>query len=105
MRKFALTLVLFLPALIQAADLRPIVKREAGRCAVAWQRNDYEGVLAFLPPRVIQQNGGRTAALKKIKGQFSLARDYGVDRMDFTAGQPATPAPLGKWLTSLIPLT
>jgi len=94
-----------LAAVSLAADLRPVIRREAGKCAAAWQRNDYEGVLAFLPPRVVQQSGGRAAALKEIKSQFSLARDYGVERMDFTAGQPATPGTQGKWLTSLVPLT
>ena len=96
---------LLLPVLIHAADFRPVIKREAGKCAAAWQRNDYAGVLAFLPPRVIQQTGGRMAALKKIRSQFSLARDYGVERMDFIAGQPTPTTPLGKWLTSLVPLT
>lgn len=106
MRKFLLLLGFFLAATaMPAADLRPGIKRDAAKCAAAWQRNDYEGVLAFLPPRVIQQSGGRAAALKKIKNQFSLARDYGVERMDFTTGKPAIPRLLGKWLTSLVPLT
>ena len=106
MRNLCLLVGLLLwPVAIYAADLRPAIKREAAKCAAAWQRNDYEGVLAFLPPRVIQQSGGRPAALKKIKSQFSLARDYGVDRMDFLAGQPSTPIPRAKWLTSLVPLT
>ena len=88
-----------------AADLRPVITREAGKCAAAWQRNDYEGVLGFLPPRVVQQNGGRKAALKKIKSTFNKAEEYGVQRMDFTAGQPTPPQTIGKWLTSLVPLT
>lgn len=97
--------LLFLPAAIRGADLRPVILRDAAKCAAAWQRNDYEGVLAFLPPQVIKQSGGKAAALKKIKSQFSLARDYGVDRMDFTAGKPTIPRTLGKWLTAMVPLT
>lgn len=106
MRRFFLLLGFLLTATaIPAADLRPAIKRDAAKCAAAWQRNDYAGVLAFLPPRVIQQSGGRAAALKKIKNQFSLARDYGVERMDFNPGQPAIPRTVGKWLTSLVPLS
>ena len=97
--------LLLLPALIHAADLRPAIKREAGKCAAAWQRNDYEGVLAFLPPRVIQQSGGRKTALKKIKSTFNKAEEYGVQRIDFSPGQPSSPQTVGKWLTSLIPLS
>lgn len=97
--------LLLLPAATHGADLRPVILRDAAKCAAAWQRNDYEGVLAFLPPQVIKQSGGRAAALKKIKSQFSLARDYGVSRMDFSAGQPATPKAAGKWLTAMVPLT
>lgn len=90
---------------LQGADLRPVVKREAVKCAAAWQRNDYEGVLAYLPPRVIQQSGGRKAALNKIKSQFNKAGEYGVERMDFSPGEPSSPKTVGKWLTSLVPLT
>ena len=106
MRKFCFILgLLLLPAAMLAADFRPVIQREAGKCAAGWQRNDYEGVLAFLPPQVIKQSGGRAAALKKIKNQFNLARDYGVDRVDFLPGQPTTPKTMGRWLTSLVPLT
>ena len=106
MRKLCLFLgLLLLPTLMHAADLRPVIKNEAGKCAAAWQRNDYEGVLAFLPPRVIQQNGGRKAALKKIKGTFNKAEEYGVQRMNFSPGQPTPPKTIGKWLTSIVPLT
>ncbi len=100
-----LFVLLFLPAIASAADLRSAITREALKCAAAWQRNDYEGVLAYLPPQVIKQNGGKKAALKKIQNTFSLARDYGVERMDFSPGQPATPKPQGKWLASLVPLS
>jgi hypothetical protein len=106
MRYLSFIFSLFLlPAAIHGADLRPVITREAGKCAATWQRNDYEGVLAFLPPQVIKQSGGRAAALKKIKNQFNLAREYGVDRMDFSPGQPATPRTVGKWLTAMVPLT
>ena len=97
--------LLLLPVALHAADLRPVITREAGKCAAAWQRNDYEGVLGFLPPRVVQQNGGRKAALKKIKSTFNKAEEYGVESMDFTAGQPTPPLTISKWLTSLVPLT
>lgn len=106
MSKFCFILgLLLLPAAMHAADFRPVIKREAGKCAAACQRNDYEGVLAFLPPQVIKQSGGHKAALKKIKTQFSLAREYGVERMDFLHGQPATPKMIGRWLTAMVPLT
>ena len=106
MRNLCLTLGLFLlPTLIYAVDVRPIIKREAGKCAAAWQRNDYAGVLAFLPPRVIQQNGGRRAALKKIRDTFNKAEEYGVQRIDFSPGQPTPPKTIGKWLSSIVPLT
>ncbi len=103
-RLFFLLSLMVLSAATYAADLRPVIKREAGKCAAAWQRNDYEGVMAFFPPQMIKQSGGRTAALKKIKTQFNLARDYGVERIDFRPGQPASPTALGRWLTSLVPL-
>ena len=106
MRTLGLILLLvFLPAALLAADLTPIIKREASKCASAWQRSDYEGIVSYLPPRVIQQMGGRVAVLRELKAQFAEAREYGVERMQATLGQPSTPKPLGQWLTSLIPLT
>lgn len=106
MRNFRLLFgLLFLPSFLWGADLRPVIMREAGKCAAAWQRNDYESVLTYLPPQVIQKSGGRAAALKKIKSQFHLAKEYGVERMDFSPGQPAVPKPVGRWLVALVPLT
>ena len=97
--------LLLLPAALRAGDLRPVIRREAGKCAAAWQRSDYEAILAYLPPRVIQQSGGRAAALREVKGQFAQAREYGVEQLEAIPGQPAIPKPMGRWLTSLVPLT
>jgi hypothetical protein len=97
--------LLLLPAAMRAGDLRPVIKREAGKCAAAWERSDYEKILAYMPPQVIQQSGGRAAVLREVKGQFAQARESGVEQLEAIPGQPATPKPLGRWLTSLIPLT
>jgi hypothetical protein len=97
--------LLLLPAALRAGDLRPVIKREAGKCAAAWERSDYEEILAYLPPQMIRQSGGRAAALRELKGQFAQAREYGVEQLETIIGQPATPKPMGRWLTSLIPLT
>ena len=97
--------LLLLPAALRAGDLRPVIKREAGKCAAAWQRSDYEKILAYLPPQVIQQSGGRAAVIRKVKGQFAQAREYGVEQWEAISGLPGTPKPMGRWLTSLIPLT
>ena len=106
MRDLCFLLGLLLPpAAIGAADLRPVIKREAGRCAAAWERTDYEKILAYLPPQVIQQSGGRAAMLREIKGQFAQAREYGVEQWEAFPGQPSPPKPMGRWLTSIVPVT
>jgi hypothetical protein len=97
--------LLLLPAAMRAGDLRPVIKREAGKCAAAWQRSEYEKILAYMPPQVIQQSGGPAAVLREVKAQFAQAREYGVEQLEAIPGQPATPKPMGRWLTSLIPLT
>jgi hypothetical protein len=94
-----------LPAALRAVDLRPVIKREAGRCAAAWEWSDFEKILAYLPPQVIQRSGGRAAMLQEIKGHFARVREYGVEQWEAFPGLPATPKPIGRWLTSLIPLT
>lgn len=98
-------LIFLLPVALPAADFTPTIRREASKCASAWQRSDYEGIISYLPPRVIQQMGGRAAVLRELKAQFAEAREYGVERMQATLGQPSTPKQFGQWLTSLIPLT
>ena len=97
--------LLLLPAAMHAGDLRPVIKREFGKYAAAWQRSDYGMILGYLPPQVMQQSGGRAAVLREVKGQFAQAREYGVEQLEIIPGQPATPKLLGRWLTSLIPLT
>ena len=106
MRIFHLFFLSFLmPVVVGAVDLTPIIKREASKCASAWQRSDYEGIISYLPPRVIQQMGGRVVVLRELKAQFAEAKEYGVERMEAKLGQPSMPKPMGTWLTSLIPLT
>ena len=96
---------LLLPFSLGAADLRPVIQREAAACAAAWQRNDYEGIVAYLPPRLVQRAGGKPAAIRELKEQFAEARQLGVEAMDARPGTPSTPRPLGPWLVSLVPLT
>ena len=97
--------LILLPAALGAADLGAVVKREAGRCAAAWERSDCERILAYLPPQVIRQSGGRAAVLLQIKGQFARAREYGVEQWEALPGQPSPPKPVGRWLTSIVPAT
>ncbi len=99
--------LILLPVALRAADAGSVtvIKREARKCAVAWQREDYAGIVAYLPPRVIQQSGGREAMLREIKEQFTQARSLGVERLEVIPGQPAPPKQTGAWLTTLIPLT
>jgi len=96
--------LLLLSTAVRAGDMRPVIRHEADKCAAAWQRGDYETILAYLPPKVIQQSGGRAAMLRDVKGQLAQARESGVEEFEAVPGLPATPKPLGRWLTSLIPL-
>jgi hypothetical protein len=97
--------LLLLATAMCAGDLRSVIKREAGKCAAAWQRSDYDEMLAFLPPRVIQQSGGRAAMVREFKEQLAQAREYGIEQWDAIPGLPTPPKPIGWWLTSLIPVT
>ena len=106
MKTLAFLLLLVIgPTLGAARDLRPAIKSEAARCAIAWQRSNCDGVLSYLPERVVKVSGGRAAARREIKGWFDSAREYGVESQDVSLGEPSTPRPIGRWLTSLIPLT
>jgi hypothetical protein len=97
--------IILLPVAASAAEFGPVIRREAAKCAAAWQRADYAGILGYLPPRVIQQSGGRSGALRELKDQFARARELGVEQMEAVLGPPSTPRLAGRWLTSLIPLT
>ena len=102
---FILGLFLLPATALHAGDFTPVIKREAGKCAAAWQRGDYAGILAYLPPQVVRQSGGRAAVLRELKEQFAQARSLGVERLEAVPGQPSKPKPLGRWLISFIPLT
>jgi len=106
MWKFCLILgLLFLPFRLDAADLRPVISREAAKYAAAWQRSDVNLIISYLPPRFVQQQGGRAAALGALNDQFAQARSFGVNRLDAIPGQPTPPKPLGRWLASVLPVT
>ena len=98
-------LALFLlPLALGAADLRPTIKLEAARCAAAWQREDYNGILTYQPPRIIQLAGGRAALVHDLKEQFASARAYGAESLEAIPGAPSSPRQIGRWLTSLLPV-
>ena len=106
MWKFCLSLgLMFGPFCLNAADLRPLISREAGKYAAAWQRSDVNSIVSYLPPNVIQQQGGRAAVTDMLKDQFAQARSFGVDRLDAVPGQPTPPKLLGRWLASVLPAT
>jgi hypothetical protein len=105
MRNLCFILGLFLlPAALRAGDFRPVIRREAAKCAAAWQRGDYAGILASLPPPVIRNSGGRAAVLREIKDLFAQARSLGVERLEAVPGPPSVPRQFGPWLVTLIPL-
>lgn len=106
MRKlYVLVGLLILPVTMRAVDLRPLISREAAKCAAAWQREDYAAILSYFPPVVVQQSGGRAAVLAELKAQFAQARSLGADRLEATPHAPSAPKQVGRWLTSLIPVT
>jgi hypothetical protein len=97
--------LILLPVGLHAAAVTSVIKREVGKCAVAWQRSDYAAILSYLPPGVIQQRGGRAALLRELKDQFAQARSLGVEQLEAIPGQPPAPKQIGRWLTSMISLT
>jgi hypothetical protein len=106
MRKFFVLMgLLFLPAGLCAADVRAVIAREAAKCAAAWQREDYAGILSYFPPIVIQHSGGRAALIAELKDQFAQARSFGAERLEATPHAPTSPKKIGRWLTSLVPVT
>ena len=97
--------LILLPAILCAADTTPILKREAGKCALAWQRQDFVGIIAYLPPRVVAQYGGRATVLRELKDQFAQARSLGVERMEALSGRAPMPRQFGSLLASVVPVT
>jgi hypothetical protein len=89
----------------RAADLRPIISHDAGRCAAAWQHADCQAIVSFLPPQVIKQSGGRAAVLRELNDDFAQARALGAEQLETIPGAPAVPKLIGRWLTSLVPVT
>lgn len=100
----------FFPTLFSAAEptaASPAVtlKREIGKCALLWQRQDMAGIVSYLPERVIAKSGGRVVVLRELKEQFAEARSYGVQRLEVQPGKIASLQPFGEWLASVVPIT
>ena len=106
MRHFCFLLGLILmPALANAADTTSVLKREVGKCALAWQRQNLDGIISYLPPRVIAQSGGPAAVLRELKDQFAQAKSLGVEKMEALPGRPSMPRQMGSWVTAIVPAT
>jgi hypothetical protein len=106
MMKLWLFFALLLPAVASAAgNFGAVISREAGKCAAAWQREDYATIVAFMPERVVQQMGGRASLQKEIKGHFAEAREWGAQSIETIPGQPSAPKQIGRWLVAVVPVT
>lgn len=106
MMKLWLFFALLLPVVASAAgNLGPVISREAGKCAAAWQREDYATIVAYTPDRIVQQMGGRASLLKEIKAQFAEAREWGAQSFEAMAGPPSAPKKVGRWLVAAVPVT
>lgn len=99
-----LALLIVMPAALAGADLRPVISREVGKFARAWEASDYHAILAYLPARVVQQSGGRAAVLVDLKNKFAQARELGANQLEAVPGQPSPPRQVGQWLASVLPL-
>ena len=97
--------VLLSPVTLCAADARPVITREALKYAQAWQRSDFQAIVSFLPPRVVQQSGGRAALVAEFKEKFAQARALGATDLRTTLGPPTVPKQIGRWLASVFPVT
>lgn len=92
-------------AVLAAADLRPVISRDAGKCAVAWEREDFRTIVAYMPARVVQRSGGRAALISELTNDFAQARSLGAERLEAHHGPPSIPKSIGRWLVSVIPVT
>lgn len=88
-----------------APDLRVAISREAAKCALAVQREDISTLVSCLHPTVLQHSGGRAAVMAEVKAQFAAARKYGAERIEVTPRLPSVPKKMGRWLTSMLPVT
>lgn len=106
MIKLCAFFALMLPAALSAAGkLEAVISREVGKCAAAWQREDYATIVAFTPDRVVQQRGGRASLLGELKEHFATAREWGAQSIEITPGPPSPPRKVGRWLVALVPIT
>jgi hypothetical protein len=106
MMKRWLYFALLLPVVASAAgNLGTVISREAGKCAAAWQREDYATIVAFMPGRVVRQRGGSASLQQEIKGHFAEARAWGAQSLETTAGHPSAPKQIDRWLVAVVPVT
>jgi len=98
-------ILILLPVMLHAADVTAALKRETGKCAQIWQRQDIDGIVSYMPERVITKSGGRGAVARELTSQFAEARAYGAQRVEVRPGKIPIPQSIGKWLACLIPVT
>lgn len=96
--------LVWLPVARAAADLRPLISREARTCGAAWERGDAATIVTYLPAPIIQQSGGREAVRRDLQEQFAQARALGAERLEIAAGKPSVPKTIGRWLVSVLPV-
>lgn len=84
-------------------EVTATIKQEAQKCAKAMLASDYDGIVQYTHPRVVQQMGGKEAMIGVLKNGLSQMQTQGAGFADATIGQPEEPKKIGSWLTSRVP--
>ena len=93
-----------LPLFITRADeLTATIKKEAQNCANAAVKSDYEGIVKYTHPRLINMMGGKDAMIAKLKDGIAEMHATGMEFSSATIGAPEAPKKFGDWLTSVVP--
>ncbi len=86
-----------------AQDLTATIQQEAQKCAKAVLNSDYEAVVRYTHPRIVEKLGGKTAMLASLKKGMAEMKAQGAVITSASIGKPGAPQKIGSWLVSIVP--
>ncbi|HUJ72894.1 MAG TPA: hypothetical protein VLZ30_11675 [Verrucomicrobiae bacterium] len=93
------------PAFGATNDLRQVVRNEAQRCADALLSGDYETVIGYTHPRIVELMGGKGPMLETLKRSTKDMAAKGVAVEKIAISVPDQPKTSGGLLYAMIPET
>ncbi len=104
MKCFSIVCLVACLALTAGADEQTAqIKADAQKCAEAAVKGDYDSMVKYTHPRVVEKMGGKDKMVEVVKKSMAQMQQQGAEFSGASVGEPESPKKIGAFLTCKVP--